>query len=310
MKARIAVVGLGALMSTVGFGVMAPSHAALINIPAPPSSSDAVAVQVGKIASVGQTGADAGTTSSASAAPVSIGGQPLLSGTKATTKTASGSLLDTGETQLGRVAVLPWSTEVGQNQAGSNSAVATAKLNNIGDVAVAPSSSFAIWTPGKSSARSVSDGAVVHLGDFTIKVLHSESGAPGFGKTYLVQLLGKEIGRTDANGCMLDVGPVANVGCLQSLAGVGSDASVAQALISKSPLGKVVAAAATGGVGTTANGPTSVLNNDIGRGGSHLLARTGTSILLMFAVGLLLAVAGATALQATRKPALVAATSR
>jgi hypothetical protein len=167
-------------------------------------------------------------------------------------------------------------------------------LNGVGDVSVAPSYSFASWTPGKSNSSAVSDGAIVHLGDYTIKILHSESSAAGRGKTYLVQLFGKNIAETNSSGCMLDVGPLANVGCLKALNGVGSNASVAQALIgANAPLGKVIAAAATGGSGSVKL-DTAVKGSELGRApvAGNLLARTGTSALLMIAVGMLLIAAG------------------
>jgi len=304
MKAKAAVVGLGVLMSTAGFGAMAHAQAAVINIPAPPSAASAVAVKVGSLVSVGQTGATAsGVGSSASAAPISIAGTPILAGTKPTTKSGSGAAFDTGKTQLGQVAVLPWATNVAPDHASASSAVATAGLNGVGDVAVAPSFSFADWTPGRSNSSAVSDGAILHFGDYTIKVLHSESSASGQGKTYLVQLFGQNIGVTNAKGCMLDLGPLANVGCLKALSGVGSDATVAQALIgSNAPFGKVIAAAATGGA-DTAQLSSAVKGAELSRAPSgSLLARTGTSALLMIAVGMLLVAAGMTARFSTRIP--------
>jgi len=314
MKAKAAVVGLGVLMSTAGFGAMAHAQAAIINIPAPPSAATAVAVKVGYLVSVGQTGAGSGQAgSTASAAPIAIGGKPILSGTQATPKSGSGAAFDTGKTQIGQLAVLPWATSVAPDHASSSAALASATLNGVGDVSVAPAFSFASWTPGKSNASSVSDGAVIHLGEFTIKVLHSESAASGHGKTYLVQLFGNNIGTKGANGCMLNVGPLATVGCLKALNGVGSNASVAQALIgANAPLGKVIASAATGGAGTATL--STVKGTELTRAPStaagSLLARTGTSALLMIAVGMLLIATGLVARFGGRQPAVVFATPR
>jgi hypothetical protein len=294
MKAKAAVVGLGVLMSTAGFGAMTHAQASVVNIPAPPSAASAVAVKVGNLVSVGQTGAAATQGGSvASAAPISIAGTPVLAGTKPTTKSGSGAAFDTGNTQLGQVAVLPWATNVAPDHASGSSAVATARLNGVGDVAVAPSFSFASWSPGKSNSSAVSDGAVLHFGDYTIRVLHSESSSTGHGKTYLVQLFGNDIGTTNANGCMLDIGPLASVGCLKALNGVGSDAEVAQALIgSNAPFGKIVAAAATGGA-SQAGLASAVKGAELTRAPSaNLLARTGTSALLMIAIGMLLIAGG------------------
>jgi len=311
MKAKVAVVGLGVLMSTAGFGAMAHAQAAIVNIPAPPSAASAVAVKVGNLVSVGQTGAGATQGgSTASAKPIAVAGVPILSGTKATSKTGSGAAFDTGETQIGRLAVAPWATDVKSDQASSSAALATAKLNGVGDLAVAPSFSFASWTPGKSNSSSVSDGAVLHLGDQTIKILHSESSATGYGKTYLVQLFGNNIGVTNAKGCMLDLGPLANVGCLSALNGVGSNASVAQALIGKAPFGKVIAAAATGGSGHAVL-DSAVKGTELTRAPSgNLLARTGTSALLMAAIGMLLIAAGMVTRFGSREVALLPSTPR
>jgi hypothetical protein len=242
--------------------------------------------------------------------PISIAGKPVLAGVKDTTKTASGNAFDTGATQLGRVVLAPWSTNVGPNQASSSSALATAALNNVGDVAVAPSSSFATWTPGASNSSAVSDGAIVHLGSTTIKVLHSESNSSGKGRTYLVQINDTILGATDASGCMVDLGPVATLGCLKVLGGTGSSAAVVQALIGQNaPFGKIVAAAASGGVAQTASAvPSSVLGTDLSRGTSKPLARTGMNILELVAFGMFLSVLGATAVFASeRKLSLVPA---
>lgn len=298
------------LMSTAGFGAMTNANAAIVAVPAPPAVSEAVAVKVGDIASVGETGAASGQNGSvASAAPITIAGQPVLGGTKGTTASGSDSLLDTGETQLGRVAVLPWSTDVRSGQSSSSAAVATAKINNVGSVAVAPSSSFASWTPGQSNASAISDGAILQLGDYTIKVLHSQSNSSGKGRTYLVQIFGSDIGMTDANGCLLDLGPVAAVGCLNALSGVGAEAAVADVLMGKTPFGKVVSAGASGGSGRTLN--TDVLGADTSRGPvAQLLARTGQNALMIIAVGLLMIAGGMTAIYGSRKPAMVPTTPR
>ena len=297
---KIAVVGFAVLASTAGFGALTGADAALVTAPAPPSTGSAVAVKVGDVASIGSTGAAAGQSGSgASAVPVSVGGVPILGGTSGTASSGQGSLIDTGANKVVQVAVAPWQTEVKQNEAASSTALATVKLEGIGDLAVTPSSSFAWWTPGQSHSAAVSDGAVVHLGDQTIKILHAESNSDGFGKTYLVQLFGQNIGVTDANGCMLDIGALANVGCLKALSGA-ANSSVAQALISKSPLAKVVAAAASGGSAKVV--PSNVAGASIDNAASRgLLARTGANALQLFALGLLLAVGGATAVKATRK---------
>ena len=304
MKAKAAVIGMGVLLSSAGFG-MAHAQAAIVNVPAPTGSAGAVAVKVGNLVSVGQTGATAGQNgATASAAPITVGGKPLLTGVTKTTQSGSGALYDSGKTQVGQIAVAPWSTDVASDHSSGSSALATAALNGVGDIAVAPSYSFASWTPGKSNSSAVSDGAVIHFGQYTIKVLHSESSASGFGKTYLVQLFGKNIALTDSKGCLLDVGPVATVGCLQAIKGVGSDAEVAQALIgSNAPFGKVIAAAATGGAGSTLN--SSVKGAELSRTPTgNLLARTGTSALLMIAVGMLLVAAGMVARFGSRPEAL------
>ena len=210
--------GFAASASTAGFGVLGPSQAAPGAAPAPKGIGGAVAVKVGDLLAVGKTDAVSGPTGQVvSAEPVSIGNAPVLAGVTNATKSATGALLDTGETAIGRVSVLPWETKVGSNQATSSAAVATAKLNGIGSVAIAPSSAYAIWSPAKSSSQAVSDGAVIKLGDLTIKVLHAESSDSGRGLTYLVEILGRrQIGTTNAKGCMLDVGPVATVGCLSA----------------------------------------------------------------------------------------------
>jgi hypothetical protein len=282
---------------------MAHAQAAIISVPAPTGSAGAVAVKVGNLVSVGQTAATAGQNgATASAAPITIAGKPIGAGVTKATTSGSGAAYDSGQTPIGQLQVLPWATNVSSDHSSGSAAVAVAELpNNAAGLAVAPSYSFASWTPSKSTSSAVSDGAVLHFGQYQIKVLHSESSASGFGKTYLVQLFGKNIALTDSKGCMLDVGPLAKVGCLQALKGVGSDAEVAQALIgTNAPFGKVIAAAATGGSAQLAS---AVQGADLARTPTahSLLARTGTSSLLMIAVGMLLVAAGMVARFGSRR---------
>lgn len=299
MKAKLAFVSAVAVTSVVGFGALGTATAALVSVPAPPAVATAEAVQVGDLVAVGSTGAFAGQPgASASAAPVAVAGASVLGGTNGTNQSGAGSFFDTGATPIGRVVLAPWSTQVGADQASSSSALAAAGINGVGDVSVAPSSSLATWTPGMSNSAAVSDGAVIHLGTTTIRVLHAESDSSGFGRTYLVQINNMVIGNTDANGCLIDLGSVAAVGCLKVIGGTEATATVLQAVIgSSAPLGKVVAASATGGAGKTSSGPASVLSADTTRAGAgSLLARTGLDVIELAALAMLLLTAGAIAI--------------
>src|SRR5437899_249864 len=139
MKARIALVGALAITASVGFGTVARAST-LVTVPAPPAAATGVAVQVGKIVSVGSTGATAGSSgSSATAAPITIGGKAVGAGVTNVTHSGSGSAYDSGPTQLGQVTLLPWETNVKPGQASAYSALGTVRINGIGDITLAPS---------------------------------------------------------------------------------------------------------------------------------------------------------------------------
>ena len=107
----------------VAFGVgllVVPLQAATADVmtttPAPPGSSEAVALQVGDVVKVGYTNATANNDSgSATADALTIGGQTLGTGTGGTQKgngSSHGSIYDSGDTPLGRLMVTPWSASV------------------------------------------------------------------------------------------------------------------------------------------------------------------------------------------------------
>jgi hypothetical protein len=211
--------------------------------PAPAGTAEAYAIKIGSIAAVSHTRASAsGSGSSATADPLELGGNPPsphFGGTQNGDGTSTGSLLDTGTTPLGRLAVTPWSASVSGGSSGSSaSALSDVLLLDLGtqgtqqsaSLRVLQSQSNATWTPQQSTGSSSSDGAILDVGGpngLLVDVLHSQSSSTGAGSSYLLSINGNQIGSSSqANGqCALTVPSLLSLECLTASGGVGSNAA-------------------------------------------------------------------------------------
>ncbi|HEU5034169.1 MAG TPA: hypothetical protein VFT62_05335 [Mycobacteriales bacterium] len=286
--------------------------------PAPPSDTSATALKVDDLAEAGHTHAHAGSTgTTADADSLGLGGKTLVDGkTGGSTNqgNAGGSLLDTGQTPLGRLAVTPWSASANQDATGSSASsdAAVAAANVLGpkvlQVWLLHSTSNATWTSASSQSSSTSDGAEVNAGDgaLDVKVLHSETNSNGKGSSSLLNINGQDVGSSDqANGgCAISVPSVLSLTCLDASGGAGSNGTSSAASdvgtltvgSDKTPQGVLAGTSsqggATAGTGTsgTSGDHTSVLGEKVTKtpqsGG---LPFTGTNAALLSAYGAALA---------------------
>jgi hypothetical protein len=267
----------------------------IIKIPAPPGVASGAAATVGKVVSIGQTGAtanqDGGT---ATAVSVSLAGKTIIGGTQSGTGQTSGALLDTKQTPLGRVQVAPYSASVTQSntrrQADAASALARADVldPDVIHVDVLQSSSSAAHVGPLSAGQAVSDGVVVRVGGpsgTTIRILHSEANSSGKGRTYLLAVGDNAVLDGDALNpiCALDLGPVLDMACMTVEGGVGGlTASDLNAVVAGLTANAITSSAANG-VGTTLGGgdtarvlaatdtpAVAVSNNGLARTGRHI----------------------------------------
>lgn len=182
--------------------------------PAPPAEAEAYAAQLqlggSQVAAVGHTEATAGgTADTAHAGALEIGPEPppaeQFGGTQTGPGASSGNFIDTAGTgfdQLGRIAVLPWSTSVTQDAAGRHARAHAGVLElllapggtRVLELRVLTSDAAADYTAARSTSRGATDGVVVILGDpstdqsLSITILHSEASSEGTASTYLIRI--------------------------------------------------------------------------------------------------------------------------
>lgn len=216
---------------------------------APPGTAEGAVAQVQTggqgLVSVSQTSAsatDGGGTASSSvlSLPGSNGQAPSsqLGGSAGPNQSTSGSLLDTGPSSSGELAVTPWSASNTSSGSSSTSqasaAVARGTLgsgSSSASASVLQSQSDATYNgsgAGSSSGSSSTDGAVLNVGGsggLTVDVLHSDASTSGQGHTYLVGVNGNYIGTASDVGTVcknLNIQGVAGLNCLTVSGGVGS----------------------------------------------------------------------------------------
>lgn len=320
-------IGLAAAIS--GVALVIPGTAAFADTtPAPDGVASAVAAQVGDLVAVGQTSAKAGTSEAeATANALSIGGAPPSKEFGGTTKSsddsdASGGLIDTGSTPLGRVQVTPWEAHTRKPAAATNNCrTATGKAalaritlvdDKTGQVNVLQSQSDATHCGLTSTGASSGDGATVDLGGdggLALVLLHSQADSANKGTTFLVSLNGNEIGSDDQAGgqCAISVPGLLGLTCLTVGGGQGTVfADVAKLVVGDGALtGTVVG---SDGKGTAAPAP-AVLDTQIDNGNAAQaapapasdngvfngsLARTGGELGAMALLGAMLVALGET----------------
>ena len=331
-KLLATVAGVGALVLPVGLA--GAQTAETTTTPAPPGSSEAVALNLLDIVGVGHTSGKSDEHSSEGTAnAVELGGEPLIDGATGGSQkgpgTNEGSLLDTGETPLGRVMVTPWGVTVEDDgttrSSESDAALLKLILIDSGTASVnvlhtRSESSYSEDGSGgsKSTGRTVSDGAKANVGGeedgITVTVLHSETSSEADGNSsFLLGVNDTRVGTSDsAESCALQVPGVITLACLQAAGGPGSS-SAAAAQASADVLGgapiDVVAGTSQFGEGQAApvvspadvsRDPATepeVLSASTGTG----MAVTGVDVAKGIALGLALIAMGMTMVQLRRK---------
>jgi hypothetical protein len=232
MRRHIALAALPACALLVVSPFTARAAEDVIEIPAPPASASAVALKLGSLLDISQTGAVAHDTNKdpkpeAEASVLRLNEQVLLGlgGSQEGVGSQGGALIDTGASNPIRLEVAPWATTVEQQNADtvhSNGQAALAKANvaNVVKAALLHSESDAVWTKGKSTGTAYSNGVELGIADIlSVVLLHSEVNSEGGGNSYLVGLNGTEIGTDSQLGnselCSLDLSLLA-LSCLQA----------------------------------------------------------------------------------------------
>jgi hypothetical protein len=205
MKHRWPLVTLGVIAMAVGGAPFAwADQTQTVEVPAPPSEAHAVALQVEKVLTIGETAAKSGEKEgTASANALAVGGNPLVAGqtggSQTSDGTSEGALIELEEGALKEggtdVEVTPYDLSVKGDKADSRAALARVGVQDIVRVDVLQSESHTTYSRGKSTGKSFSDGVhVCVLGDckngtgLEIVVLHSESASEGKGGSHVLRL--------------------------------------------------------------------------------------------------------------------------
>ncbi|HET7720759.1 MAG TPA: hypothetical protein VFK43_12380, partial [Acidimicrobiales bacterium] len=166
-----ALLGVALVQPAVALAQEAPS--------AGDGSAEAVAAEVDGVVAAGETSARSGANDAeAEANALSIGGEPPSEqfggkvGPTSEDSDADGSLIDTGDTPLGRLRVTPWEARTRKSDGGCRTATgraAVARLTllspEVAHVNVLQSESNAAHCGSSSRGKAFSDGATVDLGD-------------------------------------------------------------------------------------------------------------------------------------------------
>ncbi|HUR48370.1 MAG TPA: hypothetical protein VMY88_02425 [Acidimicrobiales bacterium] len=242
--------GVGALLLPVG--IAGAQTAETTTTPAPPGSSEAVALNVLDVVGVGHTSGKSDEHSSeGSANAVELGGEPLIDGATGGSQkgpgTNEGALFDTGDTPLGRVQVTPWGVTVEDDGTtrSSDSDAALLKLilidSGTASVNVLHTNSKSSYTDEdsstgnpKSKGSTVSDGAKANVGGeedgITVTVLHSETSSEADGNSsYILGVNDSRVLSSDDSGesCAVQVPGVITLACLTAAGGAGSSSAAA-----------------------------------------------------------------------------------
>ena len=319
MSKRWAVAAGILAVTTIGAAGVGYAEIIKVNVPAPVSTAEAVAADVGGVVGVGHTASQTGpATGTATANALEIGGTPPIAAVGSTQDgvgATANALLDTKQTPLGRLEVAPSNAKVeqagGTKTAEGNAALARANVLNPETVKadVLQSSSQTSWESNVSRAFSSSDALVLRIGGadgLTLRVLHSESSSEGHGFTYLLALNDQPLVSIDELGkqiCAVDLGDLLDVACLAVSGGVGSVTTEVLGVDVGGPDGLVTDVVKSAGAGGTASvtstdtsaapttstgssptaGAPGVLGTQTTRGAGTDLARTGIENVLFFA---------------------------
>lgn len=160
------------------------------------AQSSATAAEVEGVIEISGTEAKDGE---ADATALSVFGEEAAGGTQEGDGDSSGSLMDSGETPLGSVAVAAWEATVDGEQSEANSSLVHVKVvDGVADATVLSSSS----SRDGSDSQAESDAARVVLldGEIEVVILHSEAHSDGSGTSYLVRINDQVIADDEQTG--------------------------------------------------------------------------------------------------------------
>jgi len=205
MKHRWPLVTLGVVALAAGGAPFArAAEETTVVVPAPPSEAHAVALQLEKVLTIGETAASSGQNEgTASANALGVGDNTLIAGETGGSQSGKGASdgaliqLEKGPLQDGAtdVEVTPYDVKVGDKTSDSRAALARAGVSSVVRLDVLQSESHTAYSQGKSTGTASSDG--VHLcvigdckngGGLELVVLHSESNSEGTGHSHVLRL--------------------------------------------------------------------------------------------------------------------------
>lgn len=245
MKTRkLLAVAAGAAALVLPVGIAGAQTAETTTTPAPPGSSEAVALNVLDLVVVGKTAAKAdGSSGEGSATALGVlSGDPLIKGSTGGSQKgkgkAEGSLFDSGSTPVGRIMVTPWGVTVDDDgttrSSKSDAALLKLILINSGTASlnVLHTQSEASHTDQKSTGKTSSDGAKLNVGGqsgVTVTVLHSETSSEKNGSSsYVLGVNDTKVLTSDQGGsCAINAPGVITLGCLQAKGGEGTSSAAA-----------------------------------------------------------------------------------
>lgn len=225
-------------------GTVHSAGTGVVVVPAPPSVAEAYAANILNAIAISHTkasaGGNGGTTGSATANALELGGNPPASafGGTVTNGSGSGDVIDTTKLMIPTnalyLAVAPWSASASPT---NSSAIADLLVLTLGDtqgnpsqsatVKVLQSTSNANWTSGQSTSNATSDGAFINLGGpsgLTIDLLHSDTSSTTPGTSYLISINGNQIPPNGSVGsaCAINIPSLLSLSCLTATGGLGS----------------------------------------------------------------------------------------
>lgn len=280
--------------------------------PAPPSSADAVAVDVEDAVTVATTSADATpdpATSTARGSALDVGDDELLDDTEST-QTGEGeqnnTFIEVGDDDETSVDVAPSSASVRRegetNRSSAGAALLRLVLIDPGFLVIDVLTSFseASYTGSNSRGSGSSDGVFTRVGDETeIVILHSDASTENGGSSYVARIEDTEIiTDEDVEGTaeIIDIEDVLRINAVSVDGGPGADLVRAAAVDAEvgdeitAVVNGVSATGATGQAAAPAPPPAELPAGDTGGGGGGgSLPRTGLAIggLLLLGTGLI-----------------------
>lgn len=177
------------------------------------STAEATAAEVEGIVAISDTSAD--SDGSASATALSLGDETVVGGTQEGEGESSGEIFDSGDTELGRLALAAWEAAVDSDSAHSRATFVRLTVIDEDTVDARVLDSYSEAT--SNGSESYSEGVRITLGGgaendgLTIVLLRSESSSDGEGSVYLASVNGEEIfndEQVEGQLCAVDANPL------------------------------------------------------------------------------------------------------